>query len=382
MALNIKKLLVSQPKPASEKSPYFDIAEKYGVEIDFRPFIKVEPLSSKEFRQQKISILDHTAVVFTARTAIDHFFHLCEELRVAIPETMKYFCMTEAIAVYLQKYIVYRKRKIFFGQTGKLDDLVTVIGKHAKEKYLVPVSDVHKDDLLTMLEAKKISFTKAVMYRTVSNDFSKDEKFDYDMLVFFSPSNFLSVEELPEFQTRRYKDRMFRPDNSQSGERGRFASGCGSADSRSSVYDGCPGIVSEKKRWVVTKRMVNRRYTLSKEERLSWKRYIDLLFAKGQSFVAFPLRVVYLAVEEETLAPVSILVSVPKKKFRRAVKRNLIKRQVREAYRVRKYDLIDPLTGKNKRMLVAFLYLDKEIHPFADMEKAMTKALNVLRDKA
>ena len=119
--------------------------------------------------------------------------------------------------------------------------------------------------------------------------------------------------------------------------------------------------------------MVNRRYTLSKEERLSWKRYIDLLFAKGQSFVAFPLRVVYLAVEEETLAPVSILVSVPKKKFRRAVKRNLIKRQ---------YDLIDPLTGKNKRMLVAFLYLDKEIHPFADMEKAMTKALNVLRDKA
>ena len=116
--------------------------------------------------------------------------------------------------------------------------------------------------------------------------------------------------------------------------------------------------------------MVNRRYTLSKEERLSWKRYIDLLFAKGQSFVAFPLRVVYLAVEEETLAPVSILVSVPKKKFRRAVKR------------VRKYDLIDPLTGKNKRMLVAFLYLDKEIHPFADMEKAMTKALNVLRDKA
>lgn len=128
--------------------------------------------------------------------------------------------------------------------------------------------------------------------------------------------------------------------------------------------------------------MVNRRYTLSKEERLSWKRYIDLLFAEGQSFVAFPLRVVYLPVEEENLAPVSIMVSVPKKKFRRAVKRNLIKRQVREAYRVRKYDLIDPLTEKNKRILVAFLYLDKEIHPFSDMEKAMTKALNVLRDKA
>ena len=181
MALNIKKLLVSQPKPASEKSPYFDIAEKYGVEIDFRPFIKVEPLSSKEFRQQKISILDHTAVVFTARTAIDHFFHLCEELRVAIPETMKYFCMTEAIAVYLQKY-------------------------------LVPVSDVHKDDLLTMLEAKKISFTKAVMYRTVSNDFSKDEKFDYDMLVFFSPSGISSLlKNFPNFKQEDIKIGCFGP---------------------------------------------------------------------------------------------------------------------------------------------------------------------------
>ena len=204
--MKIKKVLVSQPKPASEKSPYYDIAEKYGVKIDFRPFIKVESLSAKEFRQQKISILDHTAVIFTSRHAIDHFFTLCTELRVTIPETMKYFCMTEAIAVYLQKYIVYRKRKIFFGQTGKLDDLVTVIGKHAKEKYLVPVSDVHKDDLLTMLEAKKISFTKAVMYRTVSNDFSKDEKFDYDMLVFFSPAGVSSLKKnFPDFEQKEIK---------------------------------------------------------------------------------------------------------------------------------------------------------------------------------
>lgn len=128
--------------------------------------------------------------------------------------------------------------------------------------------------------------------------------------------------------------------------------------------------------------MVNKRYTLSKNERLSWKRYIDLLFEKGQSFVAFPLRVVFLPVEEETLAPASILISVPKKKFKRANKRNLIKRQVREAYRVRKYDLIDPLTEKKKNILVAFLYIDKEIHPFADMEKAMTKALRILGEKA
>lgn len=127
--------------------------------------------------------------------------------------------------------------------------------------------------------------------------------------------------------------------------------------------------------------MVNRRYTLSKEERLSWKRYIDQLFAKGQSFVAFPLRVVYLPVEEDLLAPVSILISVPKKKFKRAVKRNLIKRQIREVYRVRKYTLIDPLVEKNSRMLVAFLYLDKEIRSFAEMEKAMTKALTTLVNK-
>lgn len=206
MALNIKKLLISQPKPASEKSPYFDIAEKYGVEINFRPFIKVEPLSSKEFRQQRISILDYTAVIFTARTAIDHFFHLCEELRVNIPETMKYFCMTESIAVYLQKYIIYRKRKIFYGQNGKIDDLVAVIAKHPKEKYLAPVSDVHKDDLFVMLDAKKISYQKAIMYRTVSNDFKPGENFDYDMLVFFSPSGISSLmKNFPNFEQKNIR---------------------------------------------------------------------------------------------------------------------------------------------------------------------------------
>ena len=212
MALKIKKVLVSQPKPATEKSPYFDIAEKFGVEIDFRPFFKVEPLTSKEFRQQKISILDHTAVVFTSRHAINHFFHLCEELRVAIPETMKYFCVTEAIAVYLQKYIVYRKRKIFFGQTGKVEDLAVVIGKKTKKKYLIPVSDVHKEDLISLLEAKKISYTKAVMYRTVSNDFEDNEKFDYDMLVFFSPSGISSLlKNFPNFEQKDIKIGCFGP---------------------------------------------------------------------------------------------------------------------------------------------------------------------------
>ena len=219
MALNIKRLLVSQPKPTSEKSPYFDLAEKYGVEIEFRPFIKVEPLSSKEFRQQRISILDYSAVVFTARTGIDHFFRLCEELRVTIPETMKYFCISESIAVYLQKYIVYRKRKIFFGASGKLDDLVTIIAKHPKEKYLVPVSDVHKDDLKLKLEAKKIDFTEAVMYRTVSNDFKADESFDYDMLVFFSPAGISSLlKNFPNFNQKDIRIGCFRPTTAKTGK--------------------------------------------------------------------------------------------------------------------------------------------------------------------
>ncbi|MDR1938351.1 MAG: uroporphyrinogen-III synthase [Tannerellaceae bacterium] len=212
MPLKIRRLLVSQPKPASEKSPYFDIAERYGVEIDFRPFIKVEPLSAKEFRQQRISILDYSAVIFTARTAIDHFFHLCEELRVTIPETMKYFCMTEAIAVYLQKYTVYRKRKIFFSQSGKVEELATIIGKHPKESYLAPVSDVHRDDLFTLLGAKKVNYIKAVMFRTVSNDFSDDEKFDYDMLLFFSPSGITSLlKNFPNFRQEDIRIGCFGP---------------------------------------------------------------------------------------------------------------------------------------------------------------------------
>jgi uroporphyrinogen-III synthase len=212
MAVIIKKMLVSQPRPASGKSPYFDIAEKYGVEVDFRPFIKIEPLSAKEFRQQRISILDYSSVIFTARTAVDHFFRLCDELRITIPEMMKYFCMTETIAVYLQKYIVYRKRKVFFGQNGKQEDLVKLIGKHSKEKYLIPVSDVHKDDLMKSLATKKINHKTAIMFRTVSNNFTDNEKFDYDMLVFFSPSGISSLlKNFPEFKQENIRIGCFGP---------------------------------------------------------------------------------------------------------------------------------------------------------------------------
>ncbi len=200
-ALKIKKVLVSQPKPSSEKSPYFDIAEKYNLKIDFRPFIKVEGVPAKEFRQQKISILDHTAIIFTARTGIDHFFRLCEEMRITVPDDMKYFCISESVALYLQKYIVYRKRKIFYAESGKLDDLLTVLLKHSSEKFLVASSDVSKEDVTDLLDKHNLSYDKATMYKTVSNDFGADEEFNYDLLIFFSPAGIASLlKNFPNFE--------------------------------------------------------------------------------------------------------------------------------------------------------------------------------------
>lgn len=198
--MKIKKILVSQPQPTSEKSPYFDISEKYNVKIDFRPFIKVEPILAKEFRTQRISILDHTAIIFNARHGIDHFFRLCEEMRIAIPETMKYFCVSESVALYLQRYIHYRKRKVFYGATGKLIDLVTIMNKHTDEKYIFITSNVQNEETTATFEKAKISFTKAVMYKTVSNDFGPDEEFNYDMLLFFSPVGISSlIKNFPKF---------------------------------------------------------------------------------------------------------------------------------------------------------------------------------------
>jgi uroporphyrinogen-III synthase len=210
----IKKILVSQPKPTSEKSPYYDIASEYGVELVFRPFIKVEGLTAKEFRQQKISILDHTAIVFTSRHAIDHFFKLTKEMRITIPEEMKYFCITETIALYIQKYVQYRKRKVFFGTTGKMQDLVPVMAKHKSEKYLVPQSDMHTDEVQKLLDAKKLNHTECVMYRTVSNDFTEEElkHFDYDMLVFFSPNGIKALNKnFPAFNQGKIKIATFGP---------------------------------------------------------------------------------------------------------------------------------------------------------------------------
>ncbi len=197
----IKKILVSQPKPDSEKSPYFEIANRQNVEIVFRPFIKVVGVTAKEFRQQRINILDHTAIVFTSRHSIDYFFTLCKEMRIEIPDDMKYFCITETVSRYIQKYVQYRKRKVFFGNNGKIDDLLPHILKHKNEKYFIPQSDVHNDAFSHLLSSKNIFHTTGVMYRTVSNDFEPEEKFDYDMVIFFSPSGVQALKKnFPNFE--------------------------------------------------------------------------------------------------------------------------------------------------------------------------------------
>ena len=200
------KILVSQPKPQTEKSPYFEVAKKYNLDLVFRPFIKVEPMSAKDFRQQKVSVQGHTAVVFTSRHAIDHFFALCKELRVSIPEDMKYFCISEQVSLYIQKFVQYRKRKNFFPESGQMKDLIPIMVKHGNEKYFVPQSSIHDDKMKEMLDEAKLDHDEAVMYYTVPNDFAPDEAFDYDMLVFFSPEGINSlVKNFPDFKQRNIK---------------------------------------------------------------------------------------------------------------------------------------------------------------------------------
>jgi len=177
------------------------VAKKYNVDLVFRPFIKIEPMSAKDFRQQKVSIPGHTAIVFTSRHAIDHFFVLCKELRVNIPDDMKYFCVSEQVSLYIQKYVQYRKRKNFFPESGLVADLMPIIAKHSNEKYFVPQSSAHTDDMRRMLDEVGVEHDEAVMYYTVANDFKPDEAFDYNMLVFFSPEGIHSLmKNFPNFE--------------------------------------------------------------------------------------------------------------------------------------------------------------------------------------
>ncbi len=213
--MKIKSILVSQPEPENGKSPYYELAEKNGLKIDFRPFIQVEGVPAKEFRQTRIHILEHTAVIFTSRTAVDHYFRISQELRLTIPDSMKYFCISEATAFYLQKYIVYRKRKIFYAD-GRFSDLVNVMKKHKDENFLVPLSDIHKQEIPTLLDQEGYKYTKAILYRTVSADLSDLSDIKYDVLVFFSPSGIKSLfQNFPEFEQNDTRIGCFGPTTAQ-----------------------------------------------------------------------------------------------------------------------------------------------------------------------
>ena len=185
--LKVSSILITQPRPETEKSPYFDLAKKYELKLDFHAFIRVEGLSGKEFRKQRIDISEYTAIIFTSRYAVDHFFRICEELKVKVSQDMKYFCITEAVALYLQKFILYRKRKVFFSADGSTAGLLEVIGKHKNEKYILPISDSAKNDIAQYLIKYSIKYAEGTLYRMVSNDIAPVMQLKYDMIVFFSP---------------------------------------------------------------------------------------------------------------------------------------------------------------------------------------------------
>ncbi len=198
--MSVKTILVSQPKPENDKSPYFALAKKYNVKIDFRPFIHVEGIDKQEFRQERIDFKDFTAVILTSKTAVDHYFRMAEETRFEVPDDMKYFCISEAVAYYLQKYVTYRKRKIFHGKQTMLD-LIDSIKKHKKERFLLPCSDILRESIPATLEENSIDFKKATLYKTVCSDLSDLENVYYDMLVFFSPSGIESLLiNFPDFK--------------------------------------------------------------------------------------------------------------------------------------------------------------------------------------
>ncbi|MCM1034150.1 MAG: uroporphyrinogen-III synthase [Paludibacter sp.] len=199
--MKVKNILISQPKPTTEKSPYFDIEARYGVRMHFHQFIRVEELTPREFRAQHINILDYSAIIFSSRLGIDHFFHLCEEMRVTIPDSMHYYCVSESIANYLQKYIQYRKRKVFFAAGNNIAGLVPLMLRRPNDKFLMAVADVYNDDIIKMFADHKIVVKPAVMYRTVTNIFTPEERMDYDMYVLFTPTGVAGFKQnYPNFQ--------------------------------------------------------------------------------------------------------------------------------------------------------------------------------------
>src|SRR5919112_6776115 len=214
-AVKIKSILVTQPKPTNDNSPYLTLAQKYGIKVDFREFIQVEPVPYKEFRKDKVNILEHTAIIFTSRNAVDHFFRICAESKIEMPAEMKYFCISEQTAYYLQKYIVLRKRKLFTGERTAAD-LFDIIKKHKNEKFLYPCSNIRKDDIPEFMRANNFNFTEAVIYKTVPADLSDLAEVKYDCITFFSPSGISSLFiNFPDFKQNNTRIAAFGPTTAQ-----------------------------------------------------------------------------------------------------------------------------------------------------------------------
>lgn len=189
----IKHILISQPKPQTDRNPYSEMENRFGVHFDFCQLIHVEGLDAHEFRQQRINPLDYTAVLLNSRLGVDHYFRLCEEMRLQVPESMHYYCISEAVANYLQKYIQYRKRKVFFSEHNNFEDLLPAMNRRPNEKYLMVMSDVHNDNTINMFAGHNIEIKPAVMYRTVASIWPEDKPFDYDMIALFTPTGVASI---------------------------------------------------------------------------------------------------------------------------------------------------------------------------------------------
>ncbi len=203
----VKTILVSQPQP--QRSPYFELEEKYGLTIDFRPFVQVEPVTEKEFRKCRVRPDEFTAIIFTSRSSIEHFFRMCEEMRIKMHQDTRYFCSSQAVANYLQKFIVYRKRKVFVGRRS-IEDIEKYFDKYKKEKFLLPCSNLGSQDVVKFLETKKLNFQEANMYNTVSSDLSDLKDIFYDVLVFFSPIDITSLfENFPDFEQKDTRIAVF-----------------------------------------------------------------------------------------------------------------------------------------------------------------------------
>ncbi|MFH1296429.1 MAG: uroporphyrinogen-III synthase [Bacteroidota bacterium] len=217
--MKIKNILISQPHPSDfEKSPYGELAKKFNLNIEFRKFIKIEGITAKEFRKVRINLLDYTAVIFTSRNAVDHYFRIAKEMRTEIPDSMKYFCISESTAYYLQKYIQFRKRKIFHSKES-FDILTELIKKNKTEKFLLPCSDIHKNEIPNILDSFKVTYKKAIIYKTLANDITDVDVCDFDLLVFFSPAGIRSLfKNFPDFKQNNCAIGVFGPSTTQAAQ--------------------------------------------------------------------------------------------------------------------------------------------------------------------